>query len=102
MYFGGRRIHSTEATTPQFEYGAPRTIDIMTTPRYDEEEDISRHAAVDANACLEMESNHKWKLKRIEVLPTVANQVFEVDCVFEGKTEFPKSYYETNKAEDDA
>jgi hypothetical protein len=47
----------------------------------------------------EMERKYRWKLKRIEELPETKNQVFEVDCVFEGKTEFPKSYYDTEKGE---
>lgn len=68
----------------------------MAKPRYDEDEDVSRHAAAEASNCLEMESKYGWELKRIEELPETPNQVFEVDCVFEGKTEFPKSYYDTD------
>lgn len=69
-------------------------------PRYDEQENLSRHAAVEASDCLEMENKYGWKLKRIEELPETTNQVFEVDCVFEGKTEFPKSYYDTESEDD--
>ncbi|OUC14239.1 MAG: hypothetical protein B0A82_13215 [Alkalinema sp. CACIAM 70d] len=69
----------------------------MPKPRYDEDENVSRHAAAEASDCLEMESKYGWELKRIEELPEAPNQVFEVDCVFEGKTEFPKSYYDSEK-----
>jgi len=69
-------------------------------PRYEEQENVSRHAAAEARDCLEMEEKYGWKLKRIEELPEAKNQVFEVDCVFDGKTEFPKSYYDTAKEED--
>jgi hypothetical protein len=30
-----------------------------------------------------------------------ADPILEVDCVFEGKAEFPKSYYDTDKEEGD-
>lgn len=72
----------------------------MPKPRYDEDENVSRHAAAEASDCLEMESKYGWELKRIEVLPETPNPVFEVDCVFEGKTEFPKSYQDTDKEEE--
>ncbi len=35
----------------------------MLKPRYDEEEDVSRHAAPEAGDCLEMESKYDWKLR---------------------------------------
>jgi hypothetical protein len=69
----------------------------MPKHRYDEEEDVSRHAGSDPKACLEMEERNGWELKRIEELPETDNQVLEVDCVFEGQTEFPKSHYETDR-----
>ncbi|NJR63189.1 MAG: hypothetical protein HC769_33060 [Cyanobacteria bacterium CRU_2_1] len=72
----------------------------MVKLRYDPDEDVSRHAAAEASDCLEMEDKYGWKLKRIEELPESENQVFEVDCVFEGKTEFPTSYYDTEREED--
>ena len=71
----------------------------MPKPRYGEEENVSRHAAAEAGDCLEMARKYGWELKRIEELPETRNQVFEVDCVFSGKTEFPKSYYDTEKDE---
>ncbi len=73
----------------------------MPEPRYDEEENVSRHSAADADDCLEMEQKYGWDLKRVEDLPETPNQVFEVDCVFEGETEFPKSYYETDSEEEE-
>lgn len=66
----------------------------MTKPRYDEDEDVSRHAAVSADCCKEMERKYGWELISIEELPPSTNQVFEVDCVFRGKTEFSKPFYE--------
>lgn len=71
----------------------------MTKPRYDEEENISRHAAVSASDCLEMQEKYGWTLERIEELPPTPNQIFEVDCVFEGKTEFPRSYHDPEREE---
>jgi hypothetical protein len=72
----------------------------MPKPRYDEEENVSRHAAAEPSDCLKMEDKYGWKLKRIEELPEAKNKVFEVDCVFGGKTEFPESYYDTDKERD--
>ena len=69
----------------------------MTNPRYDPDEDVSRHAATDADECRDMEDKYGWELTRVEELPETVNQVFEVDCVFEGATEFPPSYYETDR-----
>jgi hypothetical protein len=66
----------------------------MPKPRYDEDEDVSRHAAVSADDCKKMEKKYGWELIDIEELPPLTNQVFEVDCVFRGKTEFPKPFYE--------
>jgi hypothetical protein len=72
----------------------------MPKPRYDEEEDVSRHAASAPKDCLDMEERNGWELKRIEELPETPNQVFEVDCVFEGETEFPKPYSETDREQE--
>lgn len=69
----------------------------MTKPRYDEQEDKSRHAAADKDCCEEMESKYGWRLVDVE---ETANPVLPVDCVFDGKTEFPPSYYDTDKGED--
>lgn len=70
---------------------------MMPEPRYDAEENVSRHAAVEPADCLKMEVKYGWILKRIEELPEDVNQVFEVDCVFEGQTEFPKSYHDSEE-----
>jgi hypothetical protein len=61
---------------------------------FSEEQDVSRHAAVNADCCREMERKYGWELISIEELPPSTNQVFEVDCVFRGKTEFSKPFYE--------
>lgn len=65
--------------------------------RYNEDEDVSRHAAVSADDCKQMERKYSWELIAIEELPPSINQVFEVDCVFRGKTEFPKTFYEKDE-----
>jgi hypothetical protein len=65
----------------------------MLKPRYDEEENISRHAAADRDCCTEMEDRYGWKLLDIE---DIGNDILEVDCVFEGKTEFPRPFNETD------
>jgi len=36
--------------------------------RYDQDENISRHAATDEECCYEMETKYGWTLKRIEKL----------------------------------
>jgi hypothetical protein len=66
--------------------------------RYDPEEDVSRHAAADDECCYEMERKYRWKLKRIDNL---RGNIFKVDCIFYGKTEFPKSFYDPEQAEND-
>lgn len=63
------------------------------SPRYDEQENVSRHAAADRDCCLEMEDKYGWKLLDVE---ETGNRVLEVDCVFEGKTEFPRPFNETD------
>jgi hypothetical protein len=40
----------------------------MPKPRYDEEENVSRHAATDADCCQEMADKYGWFLKRIELI----------------------------------
>jgi len=69
----------------------------MVKPRYDPDEDVSRHGATDDAQCLEMESRQGWKLVRVE---PVGKGLLEVDCVFKGKTEFPRPYHETEDDED--
>jgi hypothetical protein len=70
----------------------------MPKPRYDEDENVSRHGATDEGCCEEMERKYGWDLVRVE---ETADPILEVDCVFEGKAEFPKSYYDTDKEEGD-
>ena len=65
----------------------------MPKKRYDEEENISRHATTNEECCEEMEKKYGWKLKRIEESD---DSFFDVDCVFDGKTEFPKTYKEND------
>jgi hypothetical protein len=70
----------------------------MVNPRYDPERNESRHGATDDAQCLEMESRQGWKLLRTE---PVDRDILEVDCIFEGETEFPRPYHETiNEKED--
>ncbi len=69
----------------------------MPKPRYDEEENKLRHAAADDDCCEEMAEKYVWQL--VDVEKTGAS-ILEVDCVFEGKTEFPKSFYDTDQEED--
>ncbi|MBN3942752.1 MULTISPECIES: hypothetical protein [unclassified Nostoc] len=69
----------------------------MPKPRYDEDENKSRHAAVDEDCCEEMAEKYSWQLVDVE---KTGDPILEVDCVFEGKTEFPKSYYDTQKEQD--
>jgi hypothetical protein len=66
----------------------------MPKPRYDEEENVSRHAAADADCCDEMADRNGWKLVDVE---ETGNSALPVDCVFEGETEFPSSYYDKEK-----
>jgi len=65
--------------------------------RYDEEENKSRHAAADEECCEEMAEKYGWELADTE---ETDNDILPVDCVFEGKTEFPKSYYDTDTDEE--
>ncbi|MFM7450340.1 MAG: hypothetical protein ACKO24_17300 [Leptolyngbyaceae cyanobacterium] len=64
----------------------------MPKPRYDEDENVSRHAAASEGDCENMARKYGWKL--IEVERTPEDPIFKVDCVFEGETEFPKPYQE--------
>ena len=59
----------------------------MTKPRYDAEKNESRHAAVDEAACRKMARLNQWELVEIDV---TGDATLEADCVFKGKTEFPK------------
>lgn len=69
----------------------------MPKPRYDENENKSRHSAANDDCCDEMAETYGWKLVDVE---ETRNPVLPVDCVFEGETEFPRSYYETEREED--
>lgn len=60
-----------------------------------EDEKISRHAATDRDKCQKMADKYGWELLKVE--PT-NNKLLKVDCVFEGETEFP-SYYEESEHE---
>ncbi|MBD2776083.1 hypothetical protein [Iningainema tapete] len=71
----------------------------MPKPRYDEEEDKSRHAVVDTDCCEEMAQKYNWRLVDVE---ETGDSTLPFDCVFDGKTEFPKSYYDTDEEKDDA
>jgi hypothetical protein len=64
--------------------------------RYDPDEDISRHSATDPQKCRDMQKKYGWKLIDIEEIEN--KNIFEVDCVFKGKTEFP-NYLEAKEEE---
>jgi hypothetical protein len=66
-------------------------IDMTSTPRYDPDENISRHGASDPEQCEKMAKRQGWELIRWE---TTSDSILKVDCVFEGLTEFPPSPYE--------
>lgn len=58
----------------------------MPKPRYDEEEDKSRHAVADIDCCDEIAHSYGWRLVNVE---ETGDPVLPFDCVFDGKTEFP-------------
>ncbi len=62
----------------------------MPNLRYDDDEDVSRHAATDEEKCEDMATKYKWSLIRVE---PADDPILKVDCVFEGETEFP-DYHE--------
>jgi len=66
--------------------------------RYDPDEDKSRHGAADPDCCEEMEEKYGWKLIEIE---KIDGPILKVDCVFQGKTEFPDWYKELESKEDE-
>jgi hypothetical protein len=57
----------------------------------------SRHAAADEECCDEMAEKYGWKLVDVE---ETGNDILPVDCIFEGDTEFPKSYYDIEEKDD--
>ena len=70
----------------------------MLKPRYDDNKNESRHAAVDRKDCENMANRQKWRLKDIEIIGG-DQAIFKVDCVFEGETEFPKTFYDGDNDE---
>lgn len=60
----------------------------MPQPRYDENRDETRHAAVNEECCEGMADIHGWSLKQVDPLPS---KILAVDCVFDGYCEFPAS-----------
>jgi hypothetical protein len=64
--------------------------------RYDPERDISRHSATSPQKCRDMQKKYGWKLIDIEEIEN--QQIFQVDCVFKGQTEFP-NYLEEKEEE---
>lgn len=51
--------YSARTTLPKL-VKQPRNILIEPKPRYDEDEDVSRHAAIDEGCCEEMERQYGW------------------------------------------
>ncbi|NJR53081.1 MAG: hypothetical protein HC780_29530 [Leptolyngbyaceae cyanobacterium CSU_1_3] len=51
----------------------------------------------DEDCCEEMTEKYDWQLVDVE---KTGDPVLPVDCVFEGETQFPKSYYDTDKEQD--
>jgi hypothetical protein len=66
-------------------------IKMTSRPRYDPEENISRHSATDPEKCAQMAKRQGWELIGWE---KTNDSILKVDCVFEGLTEFPPSPYE--------
>lgn len=64
----------------------------MIKPRYDAERNESRHSAAKAGDCPKMAKKYGWELKDVEPLQ---GELLKADCVFEGDTEFPRPYQET-------
>jgi hypothetical protein len=60
----------------------------MSKPRYDEDKNETRHAAVDEEACEKMSDKYEWNLKSVE---ETGDDILSVDCVFDGDCEFPPS-----------
>ncbi|MGB5961832.1 MAG: hypothetical protein WBG73_14285 [Coleofasciculaceae cyanobacterium] len=57
------------------------------TQQPNSEQPTSRHAVTDRQKCYQMEQKYGWKLLRIEL---TGDETLKYNCVFEGKTEFPK------------
>ncbi|OLP17447.1 hypothetical protein BST81_16795 [Leptolyngbya sp. 'hensonii'] len=60
----------------------------MPKPRYNEDNNETRHAATDEEECEDMADTYSWSLKRVE--PT-EDSILPVDCVFDDYCEFPPS-----------
>ena len=57
-------------------------------PRYDPDQNETRHAAVSKKDCEEMEKKYRWKLKRVD---DRQDTTLKKDCVFDDYCEFPPS-----------
>jgi len=62
------------------------------------EENVTRHSATSPDKCEEMEQKYGWKLNRWEENDS---SILEVDCVFDGEAEFPKSRMDYTGDDDD-
>jgi len=61
--------------------------------RYDPEKNESKHAAAHPDNCLKMQKNNPgWRLKG---WVKTDQPMLEIDCIFEGDTDFPLPYHET-------
>jgi hypothetical protein len=68
----------------------------MTEPRYDPEQDLSRHSVASDSECKAIEDKYGWELVKIE---DTGDPILPKDCVFRGKTEFPKPFNELAEEE---
>lgn len=75
-----------------------RSNNIMPKPRYDEDKNETRHAAVDEDRCDEMSDKYGWPLKVTEA----TSGDLPIDCVFDGNCEFPLSRMELSQGDSDA
>jgi hypothetical protein len=58
----------------------------MTKPRYDPEENVTRHGATSPKKCKDMEKRRGWQLVDIE---DASGSMLKVDCVFKGDVRSP-------------
>jgi len=70
----------------------------MPEPRYDSARNVSRHAAATDEDCQRMAARYGWLLEDVE---DTEDPVLPKDCVFKGKTEFPKAFNELTETEED-
>lgn len=64
---------------------------MISRPRYDPDENISRHSATDPEKRAQMAKRQEWELIGWE---KTNDSILKIDCVFEGLTEFSPSPYE--------